>query len=418
MKRLVLFSVVAAGAILTAGAVASAQVIDTGSTTSDFGNSTTNTGTFQFGGGTSGSTTGGSTTGGTTGASQTTAGTSTTGGTTTRTTARVTSGQPGVAPTWLVTDPKELQAIIAAAKRKPPTIPADPAVVKSLVETASSGDSAAQQDAVHRIAELGESAIVPLVRIVREESTPPPQRAAAATLLVAFGSAAVPSMAPLIKSKSCDVRLMTVQALSIIGDRSSLAAIEIAAADSDENVRLAAVGTLGGLGLSSAVPALSKSLAKDKSLDVRLAAADALGQVACRSAVEPLVEAVTDHEVLVRRAATRALAGMGELLLSGTRGEIGKSKVGDALRAALDDADAQVRTAAAEGLGALKDERAAARLAAIVDDPEAGPTAIWSLGRIRSEESLAALQRLAQSSASETVRRAAAAALATAQRKP
>jgi HEAT repeat protein len=102
---------------------------------------------------------------------------------------------------------------------------------------------------------------------------------------------------------------------------------------------------------------------------------------------------------------------MADLLASGQRGEVGRTKAVEALAAALSDADAQVRTAAAEGLGLLGDERAVERLAQLLSDPQVRPVAVKALERIGRDRTRALLSQLASETQDPEVRRAAEDAL-------
>jgi HEAT repeat protein len=81
--------------------------------------------------------------------------------------------------------------------------------------------------------------------------------------------------------------------------------------DDDWEVRAAAATELEtiGAGAAKAVPALIQTLVSDETQDVRRAAAEALGSIgpAAKEAVPVLAKALSDENVYMRWAATRAL---------------------------------------------------------------------------------------------------------------
>jgi HEAT repeat protein len=181
---------------------------------------------------------------------------------------------------------------------------------------------------------------------------------------VRIGPAAVQGFLPLTKDPSTEVRLAAVRSLATLGNRVGMRALTDALEqDADPEVRRAAADALGDLKQTLSGVALAKALQNDVSLDVRVAAAQSLGRTESRAAVEPLITGLSDKAPRVRLACAKSLAAMADLLASGQRGEVCRTKVVEALGAALGDADPAVRAAAVEGLGLLGDERALDRLA-------------------------------------------------------
>lgn len=325
-------------------------------------------------------------------------------------------GGSGVIPAIFIRDPVELAAMVAAAKRKAPAAPADSATVKGLVEDAASDNSSRKETADKRLGELGESAVPALAAMMRADETPPAQRSAAGRMLALIGPASAPALAALTKDSSTQVRLMAVRTLGTIRDRACLGALRDALSDRDEGVRLAAIGAMGNLGQMQAGVFLAEKAATDPSITVRVAATEALGRVGSRAAIEPLIAGLSDPQLKIRQASVQALVSMCELLASGNRGEMGRSKTVLALASVLADKDPEVRTKAAEGLGLLGDQRAVEKLAPLIADPQAGMAVITALGRIGGAEAREILSRLAREAKDDAVRRAAAEAQAQAQR--
>jgi HEAT repeat protein len=305
----------------------------------------------------------------------------------------------------------EARAIIAQALRssREPVKPADSAVAKGLVEDMASGDTSRKETAEHRLTELGESAITPLVQMAKGDQ-PPAQRTATLKLLTLIGPAAAGPMATLLRHPSKDVRREVAEALAAMGDRLCLDPLCAAATDTDSDVRMAAVNGLGRLHQTMAAIVLGKMLAKEPVIEIRIAAAKSLGQVGSRAAIEPLIDALADRDVRVRLASARALTSMCDVLATGTRGQIACTKACDALLTALADKDVTVRVTAAEALGTLKDRRAVDGLAALLKDPEVRPAVIKALTHIGGGEARAQLEKFAGEAQDENARRAAAAA--------
>ena len=324
--------------------------------------------------------------------------------------ARAAGGQAGMVPTLFLRNPKDLAAIIAAEDITV-VAPADEGVVKGIVAAFAGSDAAARQSAEQRLTDLGRSAVFPLARLLQDPQAPESQRSAAAMALVRLGPAAVRGFMPLVKDASASVRLAAVRSLGALGNRVGIRALTDALEDSDAEVRCAAAQALGELRQSTTGVALAKSLQKDASLDVRVAAAESLSRTESRAAVEPLVTGLSDKEPRVRVACAKALTAMADLLASGQRGEVGRSKAVDGLLVALGDKEVAVRAAAAEGLGLLGDERAVERLAPLLSDPAVRPTVIKALERIGRDRTRALLSQIASETKDAEVRRAAEQAL-------
>ena len=325
-------------------------------------------------------------------------------------------GGSGVIPAIFIRDPMELAAMVAAAKRGPPVAPADSATVKGLVEDAASDSPSRKEASDKRLGELGESAVPALAALMRAEEAPPAQRSAAARMLALIGPASAPALAALTKDSSTEVRLLAVRTLGTVRDRACLTALKDALSDRDETVRLAAINAIGGLGQTQAGVFLADRAANDPSISVRVAATEALGLVGSRAAIEPLIAGLSDPQTRIRQASVQALVSMCELLASGTRGEMGRSKTVMALASVLAGKDPAIRAKAAEGLGLLGDQRAVEKLAPLVTDPQAGMAVITALGRIGGAEAREILSKLAREAKDTAVRRAAEEAEAQAQR--
>ena len=129
--------------------------------------------------------------------------------------------------------------------------------------------------------------------------------------------------------------------------------------DSDVDVRLAAVQSLGGLQDPAAIAALAKAMKEDTDARVREAAAGALGEIDDNRAVPHLLEALKSERV------TRVRVKIIESLH-----EIDDPSAISGVSAVLKDASAEVRRAAVEALGEFEDVSAIPALAGMVHDDD------------------------------------------------
>lgn len=190
-------------------------------------------------------------------------------------------------------------------------------------------------------------------------------------------------------------------------EHSAVRPLIAALTDAEPAVRCEAARALGLIGGRDPTIPLADRLRKDTSPEVRAAAAVAVAHIASRLAIEPLVAGLLDSSPQVRLASAEGLGAMGPRLATGTYGELGRNKAGNALIAALDDEDVKIRTAAATALGAMKESRAVQPLAEMVCDPAGRLAAIASLGRIGSLNAAVALRQIAATDPDPAVRRAA-----------
>ena len=174
------------------------------------------------------------------------------------------------------------------------------------------------------------------------------------------------------------------RAASSGADSLAVRGLVAALADSDVEVRRAAVHGLGSTQDPRAVDALIQALRSDSDVEVRKQAAWALGQIEDRRAVAALSQALReDRAAAVRSQAAWAL------------GQMEDPASATALGAALRDDDAGVRRNAVWALGQIEDPRAVPALAQALasnDDVEMRRKAAWALGQIDSREAVPPLQ--------------------------
>jgi HEAT repeat protein len=156
---------------------------------------------------------------------------------------------------------------------------------------------------------------------------------------------AVPYLARLLQAPEADVRETAASALGSIGREASGAVPALLAAMTDPvaGVRQAAVFGMGMLHAAAgpAVPALAKAL-RDPDAQVRWAACASLWMIdtPCEEAIDPLLERARSEKPQERREALLALGSVGP----------GVPRVRIALMNALEDRDANVRSAALDSL--------------------------------------------------------------------
>jgi HEAT repeat protein len=239
----------------------------------------------------------------------------------------------------------------------------------------------------------------PLIRLLSDENGH--VRSTAAEALGQLRSRqAVTALLGLLTDEYESVQEAAIYALSEIGDDSVLDSLVKDFTSRDAPLRKNIALLLGKFSSGKAADALAFAL-KDEEPGVRKAVVHALGNLAGDRAYRSLMLAVTDDDPEVRMLAAEAL---------------GKAKRPDAIDALiflLEDPDLWVRAAAARGLGNIGGGRAGAVLAAHLD--AASDIFLLALvevlGRLKAEQALAPLLKLADHADPE-VRKTVLAALA------
>jgi HEAT repeat protein/beta-lactamase regulating signal transducer with metallopeptidase domain len=230
---------------------------------------------------------------------------------------------------------------------------------------------------------------------------------------MAHSHGAVIALVELLHDADVTVRREAVHSLGQLGDTTVVAALTQALAnDTDEGVRRAAAWALGQLEQASAVPALSAALKRDRDVEVRRNCAWALGQIQDASAVEALGAVLNDPDAELREKAVWALGQMESskavpFLIPVLRdadpnarsqaawalGQIESKDATEALSNAAGDSSREVRSKIAWALGQLEDARGVPALSRLLRDPiaEVRKQAAWALGQIESKESVPAL---------------------------
>lgn len=159
----------------------------------------------------------------------------------------------------------------------------------------------------------------------------PAVRRQAVAGLVALGSAAV-----LAAARADDdplVRRATARGLATIGDPDAAEALLELAEDADVRVRAAALEAFAAVGCPPMLAASASQAILDPAWSVRRGAALGLKAAPAEMALPPLLLALSDENLDVRKAAVQSLSGWAS----------GFDEVTKALKAMLDDPDADVR---------------------------------------------------------------------------
>lgn len=151
---------------------------------------------------------------------------------------------------------------------------------------------------------------------------------------------AIDELATAAADEDQNVRIAVAKGLAAVGDPRGAVTLLALAADPEPLVRAAALASLAGTGCDDQAAAVATAAMADPAWQVRQAAAIALAAADPELAAAPLLTAVSDPNLDVRKAAVRALA---ERIAE-------RRDITTALRRALDDPDADVRAFARIGI--------------------------------------------------------------------
>ncbi len=292
---------------------------------------------------------------------------------------------------------------------------------------------------------LGEAAVAPLVRVLRdpessawtrrkvawtlgytgsEQAVEPliealgdpavEVRRAAASALGDIGEPAIAPLARVLREAGAELRLEAAIAVGRIEPNAATEAILVTAVgDEDPNVRWVAGLALGARGHEKAVGALIEILRHGEEYD-QTRAARFMGEMKAVEAVDALVGALDEGVWSVRLAARDALVEIGDaavapLLMAaadGNRrvrmkaasalGRLGSERAVGVLLVALKDRDWMIRDEAAVALARIRSEKAVGPLIAALKDPdgETRQAAAWILGEMEAAAAVEALNEL------------------------
>jgi HEAT repeat protein/type II secretory pathway predicted ATPase ExeA len=209
------------------------------------------------------------------------------------------------------------------------------------------------------------------------------------------------------------VRWAAVQTLGTIGNDRAVKPLLDAVLHDRSLVSRAAAKALSAVGADRVVdPLLDVLQDQAKSEDVRWMAAQILGTLGNERALVPLLAALFDQSVLVRRAAAEALGSLGNdratgpllaalgdqetevvITAAAALGTLGSDHALEFILSAQHNANYDIRCTAARALGAYGSDRAVETLIGALSDSE--PSVRWcaaaALGDLRSERAIEAL---------------------------
>ena len=207
-----------------------------------------------------------------------------------------------------------------------------------------------------------------------------------------LGRDALELLLPFATHAAIETRRDVAEALGLIRDPQSAAALQKLMTDVDGSVRIAAIAAMAKI--EPTIQVVSRAIG-DADKNVRIAAVQTLGELRNTEAVPVLSECLRDQHWEVRCAAAAALALLGE-----------RSTI-PLLVKALNDVDSDMRVAAAEALGLVADAESVEPLILAQLDPESGvrQAALKALVRIdyrwhrhaRAPQTLPSLKRALRS---------------------
>ncbi len=174
-----------------------------------------------------------------------------------------------------------------------------------------------------------------------------------------------------------ETRAAAAQALSLLGDETSVSILLNATRLPDEAVRMPAANALGRVRSARGVAVLIEALG-DRDWLVRQKAIEALGHIPDGRAVAALLPLAQEPEWRVRRALVTALASLG-----------GDQRTVEALHGMADDPNSWVRRLVMDLVAGLDDSRTGDILTKGLHDTELSVrvSALWSIGRRRDPAS-------------------------------
>lgn len=294
--------------------------------------------------------------------------------------------------------PQELRTLVADVLRgrgKPvpsgPGQEAEPVSTPALIAQLSSDEAEARLWAARDLGlRQAEEAVEPLLASLEAPDAGVRWAAALALGRIETPRALQPLVA-VLEDEDERVRVMVAHALGKLGDPRVGSELVERLDDESGWVQRATIPALGAVKASEAVSPLVQIL-REGAGGVRREAASALGRIG-GSAVASLLDCLNDEAASVRRLAMSGLA----LTYDGPR-------VGEALIAALDDPDAEVRRLAVQFLGRRRSTEVVEPLIAALDDEcvDVVSAAAWALGWIGDRRALPSLRRVARKDERQT----------------
>lgn len=213
--------------------------------------------------------------------------------------------------------------------------------------------------------------------------------------LCEIGEPAVDPLVKALKDDNPSVRSYAAGALGMIGDPKATDPLIEALKDKDPGVRIAAARALGDLKAQKAVEPLIEAL-KDQDPEVRMYVASSLGILESQNAVEPLIELLKDENETVVYSAVislgqlkdpRATEPICEVMSRYANGHPGTALTVSYTNPGNPDLSGSpdVLGVAITALGEIGDPRAIDTLLGLLADKEIGPSVANTLGSFKSE---------------------------------
>ena len=277
----------------------------------------------------------------------------------------------------------------------------------ALLDRCRDTDETVRAAALEHVAFLDDGRSAPVLIAALANETPRARAAAAQALAHAAGAEALDALRRAAGDPDPWVRYFSVTSLGRLSDRASLPRLEqMAAEDGAQQVRLAAIGAIGEIGVANDGAAVSmlEAISEAPDDELAMAALRALASVDAASAFDALQRALSAERPARRAVAAEALARRG-----------GPQAIELLQWTAAADPDASVMRTAIEGLGRIGDgasahaREAVVAIAALAADPVRRASVIATLARLSD----AAIPRLGEAlqSRDPSVRRAVLEAL-------
>jgi HEAT repeat protein len=267
----------------------------------------------------------------------------------------------------------------------------DPRVPKLMLEALKKSNALMRLAALDYLERQADPATYEVVeRLLRDRASNIRSVAVAAAVSIG-GNRAVPQLVRMLRDVSWEVRREVIKALGRIGDTTVIDGLARALQDRDHDVRESAASALGKLGDARAIRPLVLALLDIESF-VRNAAHNSLAEIdphwekteAARSCLPQIKAAVKHREYWISHSAIRLLelippdaaevkmsAAPPPETISSVENPANLSAAFDILTELLADRDRDLRLAAAEAFGQLREKRAATVLAtAILDEDD------------------------------------------------
>jgi|GEM_PF-1451471 len=257
--------------------------------------------------------------------------------------------------------------------------------IEFLIESLNSANEAIRNNAANDLSNIGEAAIKPLVRALKEKEEF--VKIAINWILAKIGGPVIDDTIPLLKDKDSSVRLCATDILKKIKDIKAIEPLlETFKEDRDDRVRWGALIALGEI--NPANLDLFIQAAKDSCWRIREAAAKPLEKSQNSKAVEPLIELLKDKHTAVRSNA---------LSVWHFSKWLNDNRVVEPLITFLKEENWTDREAAAATLGRLNDPKAVEPLLDLLNDKnwQVKETALFALGNLKDKKATEPILKIA-----------------------